>query len=80
MDVDGIEHIILEGGKRVLGGVKGVLIEINDDFIEQEQKSKELLKKAGLTLNQKLHSELIENSTTGFSNTYNQIWIRENSS
>ena len=32
MDVDGIEHIILRGGARVLAGARGILLEINDGF------------------------------------------------
>ncbi len=35
MDVDGIEHIILKGGKNVLKNVKEILVEINEDFVEQ---------------------------------------------
>lgn len=35
MDVDGIEHLILEGGDEILRDVRGVLIEINDAFTEQ---------------------------------------------
>lgn len=77
MDVDGIEHIILQGGRSVLGQVKGVLIEVNDDFLEQAEQCRRLLTEAGLVLKAKRHSEMIENSTAGFQNTYNQIWVRQ---
>lgn len=77
MDVDGIEHLILSGGASVLAGVQQVLIEVNDDFQEQAEGCERLLTAAGLTLKHKLHSEMIDNSTTGFQNTYNQIWVRE---
>ncbi|WP_222105208.1 FkbM family methyltransferase [Denitromonas halophila] len=77
MDVDGIEHLILSGGASVLKAVKEVLIEVNDDFKEQAEGCERLLKAAGLTMKHKLHSEMIDNSTTGFQNTYNQIWVRE---
>ena len=43
IDVDGIEHFILKGGKNVLKNVKGILIEINDDFNDQAKKSTKLL-------------------------------------
>ena len=75
MDVDGIEHFILEGSPTVLSQVKGILVEINDVFTEQAEKSKEVLEHAGLTLIEKRHAEIFEN--TKFSNLYNQIWTRE---
>ena len=77
MDVDGIEHIILEGGENILKIIKGILIEINDDFIEQGTKAKRYLEDAGLVLDKKLHSKIMEESTAGFANTYNQIWVRK---
>ena len=52
MDVDGIEHYLLRGGRRVLKD-SGILVEINDDFRQQSDSSKELLEKAGLTLLEK---------------------------
>lgn len=77
IDVDGIEHLVLSGGESVLRGVKGVLIEVNDDFKEQADGCERLLRSAGLVLKHKLHSEMIDNSTVGFQNTYNQIWVRD---
>jgi len=77
MDVDGIEHIILEGGENILKTIRGILIEINDDFKKQATKAKMYLEDAGLVLDKKLHGKIIEESTAGFANTYNQIWIRK---
>jgi len=77
MDVDGIEHIILEGGENILKIIRGILIEINDDFKEQATKIKRYLQDAGLVFDKKLHGKIIEESMAGFSNTYNQIWIRK---
>ena len=48
MDVDGIEHFLLQGGSRVLNKIQGILVEINDDFAEQAEVSKKLLERAGL--------------------------------
>lgn len=76
MDVDGIEHFILKGGPSVLTRVKGVLIEVNDDFHEQADKCRSLLTQAGLVLMNKRHSEMIASNTNGFQNSYNQIWSR----
>lgn len=76
MDVDGLEHMILKGGICVLKNIKGILIEINDDFHEQADQCRHLLNNAGLVLKEKRHSEMIAGSTTGFQNSYNQIWVR----
>ena len=75
MDVDGIEHLILRNGTDVLSKIQGILVEINDDFTEQAEKSRDALERAGLTLKEKRHSEMFEG--TKFSGTYNQIWIRK---
>ena len=77
IDVDGLEHFILRGGMSVLKELKGILIEINDDFIEQAEDCNRLLTEAGLVLYEKRHSEMIENNTQGFQHSYNQIWIRK---
>jgi len=74
MDVDGIEHLILSGGTKVLSNVKSILIEINDDFAEQSEKCSRLLIAAGLTLIEKRHSEELEK--TAMKNSFNQIWSR----
>jgi FkbM family methyltransferase len=76
MDVDGIEHLILGGGESILKKIKGILIEVNDDFHEQASQCELLLSKAGLVLKDKLHSEYVASSTAGFQNSFNQIWIR----
>lgn len=76
LDVDGIEHMILKGGADILKLVKSILIEVNDDFQEQAEQCHALLTEAGLVLKEKRHSNMIEDSTTGFQHTYNQIWIR----
>jgi hypothetical protein len=51
-----------------------VLVEINDEFVEQSQGCTDCLKKAGLTLLVKRHSQMIEDSH--FSSVFNQIWSR----
>lgn len=75
MDVDGLEHFILRGGKEVLSNVKQVLIEVNDEFEEQAAECSELLKRAGLTLHEKRHASEMDTQEVG-SKCYNQIWIR----
>ena len=76
MDVDGIEHLILNGGTQVLRNVKGVLIEVNDAFQKQSSQCQLLLTKAGLVLKEKRQSEMVSASTLGFKNAFNQIWVR----
>ena len=68
IDVDGIEHLILSGGKYILSKVKSLLIEIDDNFIEQSQKTEKLLTEAGLVLFKKCNIDSI--------NQFNQWWIR----
>lgn len=71
MDVDGIEHLILKGGLDVLRSVKGVIIEINEEFEKQSLDSKDYLSSAGLVLKEKRHSEMFDGTIC-----YNQIWTR----
>ena len=56
MDVDGLEHLILHGGSGVLSAIKGILIEVNDDFHEQAEGVQKLLATAGLVMKGKRHS------------------------
>lgn len=78
IDVDGIEHFILKGSKKVLKNITSLLIEVNDNYEEQSKKCSEYLMNAGMVLSKKLHSNMLENSKAGFNNTYNQIWVRGN--
>lgn len=75
IDVDGIEPLILEAGASILRGVKGLLVETNDDFPSETGRITSALLSAGLVLHQKRHSEMFENHPA-WSRIYNQIWIR----
>ena len=70
-----LNTFILQSGLVVLFQVKGGLVEINDDFTEQAEQSKEELERVGLTFLDKQHSEMFEGSK--FQNSYNQTWIRK---
>jgi FkbM family methyltransferase len=74
MDVDGIEHLILKGGPAILANVKGVLVEIDEDFEKQAVESAHYLSKAGLVLKEKRHADMFEHSI--YKNSYNQTWHR----
>ncbi|EMN24416.1 methyltransferase FkbM domain protein [Leptospira kirschneri serovar Sokoine str. RM1] len=75
MDVDGIEHIILKGGKNVLKNVKEILLEINEDFTEQFHTSRSILERVGFVLKNRVGSPV--SNSGSFQNTYNQIWRRK---
>ena len=74
MDVDGIEHLILEGGNQILKKTKSILVEVDEKFIMQVERTKKYLTEAGLKLIKKKHSDLIEKSK--FKSVFNQIWER----
>ena len=74
MDVDGIEHLILKGGASMLRNVKGMLIEINEEFEKQSVNSTQCLGEAGLVLKEKRQADMFKNSP--YANSYNQIWHR----
>jgi len=77
MDVDGIEHFILQGGKKLLSTIKGILIEVNDDFEKQAEECNTLLTSCGLKLIAKKHSaEYADPSSFGGGVVWNQIWAR----
>jgi FkbM family methyltransferase len=76
MDVDGIEHLILEGGGSILRDVKGILIEINDEVRVHADTAKRILESAGLTLKAKRHAECFDAEPGAAGRTFNQIWSR----
>tara|TARA_B100001105_G_scaffold255464_1_gene255107 strand:- start:2760 stop:3659 length:900 start_codon:yes stop_codon:yes gene_type:complete len=86
MDVDGLEHLILLGGQKVLSQVESVLIEVNDNFIEQADGVNKILTNAGLKLVDKKRSleefsqdeniQAQDASQTREWAAFNQIWKR----
>lgn len=76
IDVDGIEHLILEGGIKTLKNdeIKSVLIEINDSFSEQHTACIEIMNSSGFKLYKKEHSSMFDN--TKYKNQYNYIFNR----
>jgi FkbM family methyltransferase len=78
IDVDGLEHLILMGGQKVLAQVDGVLIEVNDNFIAQAEGVTNTLIASGLTLVDKKHSsyEFSSDLDMQLNSAFNQIWKR----
>jgi FkbM family methyltransferase len=74
MDVDGIEHLILQGGASILKNIKGILIEIDEEFEKQSVNSTRCLGEAGLVLKEKRQSDMFRNGP--YKHIYNQIWCR----
>ena len=53
IDVDGNEHLILEKADKILESAKSVVVEINEHFIDQKNKSFDILTEKGFKLKNK---------------------------
>ena len=69
IDVDGIEHLILEGGSEVLKSVKSILLEVNDNFEEQSHTINKRLTESGFLLFKKCDM--------GDEFFFNQWWVKQ---
>tara|TARA_B100000035_G_scaffold289659_1_gene276189 strand:- start:1051 stop:1914 length:864 start_codon:yes stop_codon:yes gene_type:complete len=78
IDVDGIEHLILEGGNEFLRDkkIKSMSIEINDNFKEQCEKVSDLMNEYEFKILHKKHNEELILKKGKSSKTYNYIYIR----
>ena len=79
IDVDGIEHLILEGGDKFLTHqkVKSLSIEINENFKEQYETVLDLMEKNKFKILHKKHNDdLFEKSK--FNKVYNYVFVRNN--
>jgi len=79
IDVDGIEHLILEGGDKFLNNekVKSLSIEINENFKEQYEKVLNLMKKYKFEILHKKHNDDIFFERSKFNKTYNYIFSKQ---
>ena len=68
IDVDGIEHLILEGGAQVLRTVQSCLVELNEADREQRHRATRCLEEAGLYLN--------DRHDIGVDGMMNHVWSR----
>jgi FkbM family methyltransferase len=77
IDVDGIEHLILKGGSKILhdNTLKTIIIEVNDDFSEQSEVVKSFLESADWNLKAKRHGDWVKQ--TDLDSVFNQIWERK---
>ncbi len=76
IDVDGIEHLVLEGSIKTISNPKcrTILIEVNDDFKPHSNQINKILTKCGFRIVEKIKSDT--NNSGSFSNVFNQIWIK----
>ena len=78
IDVDGIEHLILEGAGEYLKDkrIKSLSIEINEDFKEQYNKVIEIMDQNEFKLLHKKHNDEMFNESKKFSKVFNYVFIR----
>ena len=78
IDVDGIEHLILEGAGEYLKDkrIKSLSIEINEDFKEQYNKVIEIMDQNEFKLLHKKHNNEMFNDSKKFSKVFNYVFIR----
>ena len=78
IDVDGIEHLILEGGDKFLNDkkVKSLSIEINENFKEQYDKVLNLMNKYEFKLLHKKHNDDMFSEQSKFKKTFNYIFVK----
>ncbi len=78
IDVDGIEHLILEGADQFLSDskIKSLSIEINENFNDQLNKVLDIMKKNGFKILHKKQNKELSLNEGKFSETFNYIFIR----
>ena len=77
IDVDGIEHLILQGGNKYLNNkkIKSISIELNENFSVQFNTVIKIMDKYKFILKQKKHANYLDTSKK-FSKTFNYIFER----
>ena len=78
IDVDGIEHLILNGGKKILQSdtLKEICIELNENYIEQTNLSMEILMENNFELFKKERSKFIKVSKE-FDKSFNYFFKKK---
>ena len=77
LDVDGIEHKILDGAKKTLmnNDLKSILVEVNENFLDQHKDIIRIMKENNFKLVSK-NQNTPEVQNTKFSKTFNYIYNR----
>ena len=76
IDVDGIEHLILEGASKVLKNkkIKSLSIEINENFKDQYNKVLQIMNESGFKLLHKKHYHSCKDQNNKFVKTFNYVF------
>tara|TARA_B100000029_G_scaffold500189_1_gene571571 strand:- start:8490 stop:9362 length:873 start_codon:yes stop_codon:yes gene_type:complete len=79
IDVDGIEHLILQGSSKTLqkNQIRSILVEINENFVDQANGVKSILKKNGFTEIKKFISSSEREKSSKYSMIYNYIFNKD---
>jgi hypothetical protein len=78
IDVDGIEHIILQGAIETISSkkLKSILVEVNSDFMKQESEAHKILNMCGFKFRKKYIGEW-KTKSSKFKNNGNEIWVKQ---
>ena len=78
IDVDGIEHIILDGAKSYLKDlkIKSVLVEINENFKDQYEKVLKIMNMSDFKILHKKQNTKMLSKNSKFNNTFNYFFVR----
>ena len=79
IDVDGLEHLILEGGDKFLWNkkIKSISIEINENFVDQYDAINKHMKQFNFIFKHKKHNKDFFSSNSSFSKTYNYLFEKQ---
>ena len=79
IDVDGIEHLILQGGDKFLNNqkVKSISIEINENFKEQYKNVLDLMEKNKFKFLHKKFNNDFHLEGSKFNKTFNYVFIKK---
>ena len=79
IDVDGIEHLILDGANEFLKNkkIKSISVEINENFEEQFEKTLKIMKECDFSIKQKKRNDSLFQENSKFSKLYNYIFEKK---
>ena len=79
IDVDGIEHFILEGGDKFLKNekIKGLSIEVNENFKQQYERILNLMEKYNFKILHKKINDTLFFKESKYNNIYNYIFTKQ---
>ncbi len=78
IDVDGIEHLILDGASKYLNHqkIKSISVEINENFTDQYENVLQIMKNNNFILLHKKHNKEIVDSNSKLNKTFNYVFVK----